>query len=280
MGSMFGAVVVLPVFIFIVLGLHGDILSLWSLEAFVMVIGGTFTAATLSYPLGIVLRAPRLIWEAYRPTKIELTASVALLVKITDRIRSAGINAAVAEARHLNDDFLKKGIQYLGEGFSSEEIRDLMEAEMVAIRQRHRLHVGLFESMGGYAPTMGILGTVSAMIKVLGNLQNPDQLGPSIAVAMVATLYGVASANLLFLPVGNKLKKLSEEELRIRWVMVEVILAIQAGANPRAVRERLRVSLPPSTRKMIAEMRRRPRRTASMAQEEMVEMQIPQGEGM
>ncbi len=274
---MFG-LVVLTIYLLIVLALQGgDMAALWSPHAALMVIGGTFTATLMSFPAGMVLRFPRLFWEAVRPPKLELPVIVATLVKLADKLRAAGIGGIQKDIQGLDDPFLKRGMQYIAEGFDSQEIQDLLEAEMLAIRGRHRANISVFEALGGFAPTMGILGTVVSMISVLGNLQRPDQLGPEIATAMVATLYGVGSANLIFLPIATKLRKLSEEELRIRWVMVEVVLALQAGAHPRLIRERLKVSLPPSTRKMIQDLKGRRRRSAPVEEAEVAVPQYEEG---
>ncbi|HEY9764739.1 MAG TPA: MotA/TolQ/ExbB proton channel family protein [Chroococcales cyanobacterium] len=251
LGSTFG-LAFLSIFILVVLAMQGgSIASLWSLHAFVIVVGGSFAAVAVSFPAQNLFRMPRLIWEAFRPTKLELASIVATLIKLTDKIRRGGINAITQDLKHIEDPFLKKGFQYIAEGFDAKEIEDLLAADMMSIRGRHRNNMGVFEALGGYAPTLGIMGTVMSMVSILGNLDKPEALGAEIATAMVATLYGVASANIFFLPVATKLKKLSEEELRIRQVTIDIILSVQAGASPRLIRERLKAALPPETRKMI-----------------------------
>lgn len=278
MGSMFG-VVVMVFFMLVALAMQGPTVnSLFSTHALVIVIGGTVAATFLAFPAEVVLRTPRLMWEAVRPTKLELPAVVASLVRISDRVRQSGLNGIMSELKHIEDPFMRRGLQYVAEGFDSKEIEELLEADLISIRGRHRNNIGVFETLGGYAPTLGILGTVLSMVAVLGNLSNPEQLGPEIAEAMLATLYGVGAANLLFLPMASKLKKLSEEELRIRWVMIEAILLIQGGAHPRIIRERLKVALPPKTRKMIQDVKgRRKRGTASLQTDEMVVPQMDEG---
>jgi chemotaxis protein MotA len=164
----------------------------------------------------------------------------------------SGRVAATGSARDVDDAFMRTGLQFVADGFDPAEIRQLLEAELTAIRARHRANFNLFESLGSYCPVFGIFGTVEAMIQILGNLSTPDKLGPEIGLAMVATLYGVGFANLVFLPVASRLKKLSEDELRVRQLMIDVIVSIQEGAKPEFVRERLRVSLPPDLRRSIA----------------------------
>lgn len=277
MSSTFG-VVVLTFFLLSILALEGNPGSLWSFHAFVIVMGGSATATLMAFPAGYVFKIPRLFWEGIRPPKLELPLIVASLVKLSDKLRLAGIQGIQKDINNLDDPFLKRGMQYIAEGFDSQEIQDLLEAEMLAIRQRHRTNIGVFDALGGFCPTMGILGTVISMVAVLGNLERPEQLGPQIANAMVATLYGVGAANLIFLPLATKLRKASEEELRIRWVMVEIILALQAGAHPRLIRERLKVSLPPSTRKLIADLKGRRRQSAQAPSGDAPELAIPQYE--
>lgn len=251
MGSSFGLVITVT-FILATLAMQGgSIGSLWSVHAFIIVLGGSFAATAMSYPAANIMKIPRLLWEALRSPKLELTSTVATLLKLTDKVRRGGIHAISHDLKSVHDPFLKKGFQFIAEGFDAKEIESLLEAEMLAIRSRHRTNIGIFESLGGFAPTLGIMGTVISMVSILGNLDRPETLGGEIATAMVATLYGVASANIFFIPIATKLKKMSEEELRIRQVMIDVILAVQAGASPRLIRERLKVSLPPETRKMI-----------------------------
>lgn len=263
------------VFLFVLVVLFmrgGGAMALFDLHAFLVVVGGTLVAATLSMPTKVMVRMPRLMLLAAVGEPLDQPTVVAQLVKASERVRATGRSSALGSAKDVDDPFLKQGLQLIADGFDPAEIRKLLEAEMSAIRGRHRTNVSLFESMGGFAPTFGILGTVEAMVAILGNLSTPDRLGPEIALAMVATLYGVGFANLLFLPVGNRLKKMSEEELRTRQVMVDVIVGIQEGAKPEFIRERLRVSLPPETRRtiaMLSERRIKKARTAALGTQEL-----------
>jgi chemotaxis protein MotA len=127
----------------------------------------------------------------------------------------------------------------------------MLETEMFAMGQRHRTGVGIFETAGGFAPTMGIIGTVMGLVHVLGNLSDPGSLGPSIALAFIATLYGVGSANLVWIPIANKLKNKSGKEKMVKEMIMEGILSIQAGENPTIIREKLLSFLEPETRKRL-----------------------------
>jgi chemotaxis protein MotA len=127
-------------------------------------------------------------------------------------------------------------------------VREILEADIEAMRERHKPGAGFFEAMGGYAPTMGIIGTVMGLVHVLENLSEPDKLGPLIASAFLATLYGIFFANAAFLPLAAKLKSKSAHEIHSKELVVEGVMAVQAGDNPRVVREKLEAYLPPALR--------------------------------
>ena len=146
----------------------------------------------------------------------------------------------------IEDPFTKKGLQLVVDGTDPDLVADILESENDAMRKRHAAGVQPFDKAGGYAPTMGIIGTVFGLIHVLSNLDKPATLGPSISAAFVATLLGVASANVIYLPISARLKQLSQDELHARSLIVEGILSIQAGDNPRVVQEKLITFVPPA----------------------------------
>ncbi|NLK51627.1 MAG: motility protein A, partial [Syntrophomonadaceae bacterium] len=139
-------------------------------------------------------------------------------------------------------------LQLIIDGTDPELTRNMLETEMYAVSDRHKVGIGMFESAGGYAPTMGIIGTVMGLVHVLGNLSDPGSLGPAIALAFIATLYGVGSANLIWLPIASKLKNKSGKETLIQELIIEGILSIQAGENPTIIREKLLSFLGPESR--------------------------------
>lgn len=243
----------------------GDARALFDLHALVMVVGGSFVAVAISVPGQVLMKMPLLIMKAAVGNPPDSPTIAAQLVKASDRVRQSGRAAAVGSPRDMDNPFLRSGLQYVAEGFDPAEIRNLLESELAAMKARHRQGITMFESLGGFSPVFGILGTVEAMIAILGSLSSPDKLGPEIALAMVATLYGVAFANLLFIPVANRLKKLSEEELRVCQLVVDVTVSIQEGAKPEFIRERLRAGLPPEIRRTIASKSRSRARVAQAA---------------
>jgi chemotaxis protein MotA len=169
------------------------------------------------------------------------------IVKLAERARREGLLALEDGIRDIENPFLKKGLQLAVDGTDSEELQDILEAEVDAKRKADKAGAKILADMGGYAPTIGIIGTVMGLIHVLENLDKPATLGHSIASAFVATLWGVLSANVLFLPLGNKLKRVSEVECGQMELAIAGIVNIQAGANPRLVAQKLHSLLPPGS---------------------------------
>jgi chemotaxis protein MotA len=217
------------------------------LPAFIIVIGGTFGAAMVSFPLPVVVSMGKLMGIAVKEVHHDLNHVVETFVTLADRARREGLLALEQEASSL-EPFTRRGIQMVVDGSDPALVREILEADIEAMQERHKPGAAIFEGMGGYAPTMGIIGTVMGLVHVLENLSEPDKLGPLIASAFLATLYGIFFANAMFLPLATKLKGKSAEEAHMKQLIVEGVLAVQAGDNPRVVREKLDAYLPPSLR--------------------------------
>jgi chemotaxis protein MotA len=190
--------------------------------------------------------------QTFQKNALDVGELVSKLVKFAEKARREGLLALEAEVASAGDPFLQKGIQLVADGLDQETIKDMLETELDFVASRHASGAAMLDAAGGFAPTMGVLGTVMGLVTVLGNLSDPQSLGPAIAVAFLATLYGVGSANVIFLPMGQKLKRKSEEEMLLREVMIAGIISIQAGDNPQIVEEKLKAYLSPAIRKKIA----------------------------
>jgi chemotaxis protein MotA len=191
---------------------------------------------------------PQLYKVAMSPPELDLSGRVDLLVEYAEKARRDGLLALDDQLSAIDDDFTRKGFQLVVDGTDPDLVREILENEIDGMAARHHAAARPFEKAGGFAPTMGIIGTVLGLVHVLENLSAPETLGPSISGAFIATLFGVGAANVVFLPVSNKLKEISEEEIELRNVTLEGILAVQAGDNPRVVAEKLRSFIPPSKR--------------------------------
>jgi chemotaxis protein MotA len=171
------------------------------------------------------------------------------IVKLAEKARREGLLALEDAMKEVQDPFLKKGLQLAIDGTDSEELAAILEAEVDAKKKADKQAASIFTAMGGYAPTIGIIGTVLGLIHVLENLSEPSKLGELIASAFVATLWGVLSANVIWLPMGAKMKRLSDIECGQMELVIAGIINIQAGANPRLVAQKLRSLLPPGATK-------------------------------
>lgn len=226
----------------------GNPMSFINIPAGIIVIGGTLSATIASTRFTNVKLAIKAVMIAVKGQELDMGAAADKMVSLSEKARRDGLLALEDDVDALGDDFAKKGIQLVVDGADSDLVRAILQSEVDGMAERHGQVAKILSTAGGFAPTLGVLGTVMSLVHVLENLSNPGALGSSIAGAFVATLYGVGSANLLFLPIANKLKELSADELAFRGMMLEAILSIQAGDNPRMLREKLETFLPPERR--------------------------------
>ncbi|GIP42121.1 motility protein A [Paenibacillus sp. J45TS6] len=217
----------------------GQITGLFQSTAALIVFGGTIAAILISYPMYRIRTIPAALRMAFRKSNHEASEWIDDIVEMSMLARREGVLALEHKVMEHSNDFLKNGIQMVVDGTDQPVVQQIMELEIDAIEQKHDHYAKIFESAGAYAPTMGIIGTVMGLVQVLGSLTDPTELGPSIAVAFIATLYGVASANLIFLPIASKIRAKSEEDTSILEMLLEGILSVQNGENALLVRKKL-----------------------------------------
>ena len=231
----------------------GELKAMINPSAMVLVFGGTLGASMISFPLSSVIGLPGIVKNAFMGKHEDPAKVIKMLVSFAEKARREGLLALEEEVKQVEDPFLKKGIQLAIDGTDPELVREIMETELQFLGARHHDGANLFATMGGFAPTLGVIGTVAGLVHMLANLSDPGSMGPSIAAAFIATLYGVSSANLVFLPLSNKLKHSSTEEVLTHEIVMEGILAIQGGDNPRIVEEKLKAFLSPKARRAISD---------------------------
>jgi chemotaxis protein MotA len=217
--------------------------SAWSIiqsTAAVIVFGGTLGAVLVSFPLADVKQAARSLKRIFVDEGDGADATIASILRYAKVARKDGILALEDESANAKDPLLRKGLMLAVDGVNPKTLREMLEIDLAAAEERDLVPVRVFESAGGYAPTVGILGAVLGLIHVMDNLSDPTKLGSGIAVAFVATVYGVGVANLLLLPVANKLRRRADEAARRRVLIFEGVLAIQEGLNPRLIDQKLR----------------------------------------
>jgi chemotaxis protein MotA len=212
-----------------------------------LVFGGTFGAAIAGSALNDVKKLVSWFKLGLLPPKVASAGEqIAILVTLAEKARKEGLLALEAQVKEIEDPFLKKGQQMGIDGTDPEVLRAVLEGEIAAKKGEDKVAAKFFTAMGGYAPTIGIIGTVVGLIHVLENLSDPTSLGPLIAGAFVATLWGVLTANVFWLPMAAKITRTSDLQAAQMTLLVEGIAEIQAGTSPRAVRQKLFSLIPPS----------------------------------
>jgi chemotaxis protein MotA len=218
----------------------GTLASLFNLPAALIVIGGTLAATILQTSAGLLRRAISQARWVFFPPYIGLEDGVGKVMDWSVKARKQGLLGLEGIAEKEPEPFARKGLQLLVDGAETETIRSVLEVDLESREQRDLEAAQVFEAMGGYSPTIGIIGAVMGLIQVMTNLTDPSTLGTGIATAFVATIYGVALANLLFFPVANKMREIVRRRSRYEDMMIDGIIAIAEGENPRSIEMRLR----------------------------------------
>ncbi len=217
----------------------GHMSSLVQFTAFVIVIGGTLGAVMVQTPIRTFVRAIRIsIWVIF-PVKLQPEEAAEKIVNWSNIARREGLLGLEAIAEEEPDVFARKGLQLLVDGSEPEVIRSILEVEIDSKEHQDMQAAKVFEGMGGYSPTIGIIGAVMGLIHVMNNLADPSKLGSGIATAFVATIYGIGFANLFFLPTANKLKSQVHAQSQFREMIVEGVISIAEGENPRNIETKL-----------------------------------------
>lgn len=217
----------------------GHTASLVQLTAFVIVGGGTLGAVMVQTPIRTFVRSMKIAAWVFVPVKLRPDETAEKIVNWSNIARREGLLGLEAIADEESDPFARKGLQLLVDGSEPEVIRAILEVEIDA-REHHDIQAAkVFDGMGGYSPTIGIIGAVMGLIHVMNNLADPSKLGGGIATAFVATIYGVGFANLLFLPMANKLKSQIHSQTQFREMIVEGVISIAEGENPRNIETKL-----------------------------------------
>ena len=217
----------------------GHIGSLMNGPAILIVLGGTFGAVMLQSPFATFMRGMRMLIWTFLPPKIHNQDAIDKIVSWSNIARKEGLLGLENIEESETDPFTRKGLQLLVDGSEPDNIRGVLDVDIYTKEHHDMQAARIYESMGGYAPTLGIIGAVMGLIQVMGNLSDPSKLGSGIAVAFVATIYGVGSANLIFLPIANKLKNIIHTHVQYREMIVEGMVSIAEGENPRNIETKL-----------------------------------------
>lgn len=217
----------------------GKIKDVAQVSAALIVLGGTLGAVMVTSPLAVLLRATKRLGMVFFDKAQSLASTVDQIIGFAAQARKQGIVSLEQQAGAIADPFLRKALNLAVDGIDLSQIRNIMELEITLVEQDGEAEVKVFKSAGGYAPTIGIIGAVLGLMQVMKNLANIDEVGRGIAVAFVATVYGVGSANLFFLPAAGKLRARVKDEVRRRELMLEGVLSIVEGLNPKLISTKL-----------------------------------------
>ncbi len=221
--------------------------------AMMMVFGGAIAVTLVGFPLKQVLNIFRIVKKPFFGKPEHPGELIDQLVSLAQIARKEGLLALEGKTKDIKNPFITLGIQLSVDGTRSEVVEEIMRTEIEAVAGRHRDAKKVLDLMGRCGPAFGMIATLLGLILMLGNLDNPDTIGPSMAVALIGTLYGAVMANLFCIPLGEKLSYLSHEELLLKQIIIKGILSIQAGDNPRIVRQKLDTFLPPKLRQQALE---------------------------
>lgn len=215
-------------------------------QAIMITFVGSLVAAVFSSPIDVVMQIPKVVIITFtQHVKLDFLGMIDLISTMADKARREGLLALEEETKSITDDFMQKGIMMVVDGVDPNQIRAIMEVSIEQMAERHKQCYGFFNAAGGFSPTFGIIGTVMGLMGVLSDLSDPNTMAKKIAGAFLATLWGLLSANLIFLPIGAKLRAKSLHEVAYRAMLMEGILSIQAGENPRVIRDKLSAYVPP-----------------------------------
>lgn len=226
----------------------GHLGSILQLTAFIIVIGGTIGACCVQNPLPVLIKAVGALSLALSGSHQDNKGTIKLILDLANVSRKQGLLALEGKLKEIKDPFMRKGVQLIVDGTDPKAVHEILEIEVEHHEEQGILAAKVWEAAGGYAPTVGILGAVLGLIHVMENLADPSKLGSGIAVAFVATVYGVGAANLFFLPLANKIKLKLREEVSARNLTIMGLVGLAHGENPRLLQEKLEGFLPPDQR--------------------------------
>lgn len=233
--------------VFMLIGIFwggGALIQFADPSSVVITIGGTLAGVLASYSLSDFMSLPKIMGIAFKKTSFDPVGGINVIVSLANIARKEGMLALEENANNMDDEFLKKGVLLVVDGTDQELVKNIMEAEITALEGRHSRGVAMIDQIGALGPAYGMLGTLIGLVIMLGALDDPSSLGSGMAAALITTFYGSVIANIIAIPIATKLKTNSSEEVLYKEIMLEGLLSIQAGENPRIIEEKLYSFLP------------------------------------
>ena len=235
--------------VFAAIAKGGSALAFIDVTSMFIVLGGTLGATLVNYPLGSVFGVVGVVKNAFFTTMEQPTDVIKRFLEYANRARREGILSLEPLLKDIKDDYLRKGLQLTVDGLEPQTIQEILQTEISSLEERHESGADILSVLGTFAPAMGMIGTVIGLVKMLKTMDDPSTIGPAMAVALITTFYGAILANLVFIPLAGKLRTRSKEEILLREMILEGVLSISKGENPRIIEEKLNSYLPPKARK-------------------------------
>jgi len=226
-----------------------SLMAFYDKPSVLLVVGGSIMAAMTAFPFRTLKTLPLVFKKAFLPKPANLEPVIAQLVEYSEIARRDGILALENKLGEVDDPFIMMGLQMAIDGTDAEIIETILRTEIESVSNRHKTGKAMLDTLNKYAPAWGMIGTLVGLVIMLGNMSDPNAIGPGMAVALLTTLYGAIISNMVCAPLGDKLAFFSKKELEVREIVVRGILSIQVGDNPRVLEQKLRTFLPPSARK-------------------------------
>ena len=218
------------------------------IPSIMIVLGGSTAATLINFNMSQFIAAVKIAAKAFKQQKEDQAALIGQFINLAQLARRDGILALDRALKDVEDVFMKNGLEMAVDGTEPETIRDIMETDVDGMLDRHRVGQGIFNALGAYAPAFGMIGTLIGLVKMLGNLDDPSSIGPSMAVALITTFYGAVMGNLVYLPMAGKLKEKSTLEAKNKRMIIEGVLAIQKGVHPKNIERKLKNYIAPHLR--------------------------------
>lgn len=233
-------------------GIENLVREYWNVPSAIITFGGAFFATLTSHSLADYISGLKSITLIFKSPALNTSEMIRKIIDLSNVARKEGLLSLEEAASDMDDPFLKKGILLMVDGTDPELVRAIMETELTSIEGRHKSCIGFWDTLGAMGPAWGMIGTLVGLVDMLYHMDNVATLGPAMAVALITTFYGSILANMICIPVSNKLKADNAAEMMMKEVMIEGLLSIQAGENPRVIEEKLKSFLAPKDREAAA----------------------------
>ncbi len=246
--SLIGIIMCFVMLVYGIISNHADMMTYLNFPSAIITFGGAIFATMLSYSMQDFLNSMKSIGLIFKASKMNTSEMIKSIIDLSNVARKEGLLSLEEAAADLDEPFLKKGILLIVDGADPDLVRGIMETELVSIEARHKTVISFWEALAAMGPAWGMIGTLVGLVNMLNNMSDPSSIGGDMAVALITTLYGSVLANWLCTPVAGKLKAQNAQEMQLKEIMVEGLLSIQAGENPRVIEEKLKSFLAPKDR--------------------------------